>query len=107
MRTVTATSAAPQHAYALARANRVRVARAVLKRQVAAGQISAAEVIQARPWEAATMLVSELLLSQHRWGEARTRRLLIALTLPEAKRIDTLTDRQAGQLAAALSPRAP
>ena len=39
--------AGPQHLKALERANRVRLARAALKRKVAAGERSAAEVIMA------------------------------------------------------------
>src|SRR4051812_41135866 len=45
-------SAAPQHLVALERANQVRLARAELKRKVAAGDISASEVILTCPWEA-------------------------------------------------------
>ena len=43
---------APQHLRALDRANEVRLARAELKRRVADGEISAAEVILESPWEA-------------------------------------------------------
>ena len=41
----TATAPAPQHMRALAQANRVRLARAELKRQVAEGETSVAEVV--------------------------------------------------------------
>ena len=98
----TALPPAPQRTLALAHANDVRLARAELKRRVAAGAISAGDVIESRPWEARTMSVSELLSSQHRWGEARTRRLLHAQRLPEGKAIGTFTDRQAAALVAAL-----
>ena len=70
--------AAPQHLKALEYANRVRLARAELKRLVATGEMSAAEVIEACPWQAETMSVSDLLMSQRRWGQgplqARARR---------------------------------
>lgn len=95
--------AAPQHLKALEYANRVRLARAELKRLVASGEMSAAEVIEACPWQAETMSVSDLLMSQRRWGRARCRRVLIALGVPENKRIGTLTDRQRLALAAVLS----
>jgi hypothetical protein len=86
--------AAPQHLKALEQANRVRLARAELKRQVAAGEATAAEVVLECPWEASSMELSDLLMSQRRWGRARCRRLLLSLGLPENKHIGTLTPRQ-------------
>jgi hypothetical protein len=100
------TTAAPQHLRALHHANRVRLARAELKRKVAAQQVSAAEVVLDCPWEAASMEVSDLLMSQRRWGRARCRRLLLSLGLPENKHIGTLTARQRQALAAVLSAKA-
>ena len=97
--------AGPQHLKALERANRVRLARAALKRQVAAGERSAAEVIMASPWEAESMSVSELLMSQRRWGRTRCRRILLSLGLPENKQIGTMTERQRTALAAMLSAK--
>ncbi len=41
----TATAPAPQHMRALAQANRVRLARAELKRQVAEGEATVAEIV--------------------------------------------------------------
>lgn len=105
MGTAHAVGAASQRTRALARANDVRLARAELKRRIAAGEISAADVVESLPWEASTMSVGKLLLSQHRWGETRTRRLLHSQQLPEAKLIGTFTDRQATALAAALAPQ--
>ena len=95
--------AGPQHLKALERANRVRLARAALKRQVAAGERSAAEVIMASPWEAESMSISELLMSQRRWGRTRCRRVLLSLGLPENKQIGTMTERQRAALAAMLT----
>jgi hypothetical protein len=97
--------AGPQHLRALERANRVRLARAALKRRVAAGELSAAEVIVACPWEADSMSVSELLMSQRRWGRTRCRRILLSLGLPENKQIGTMTERQRAALAAMLSAK--
>ena len=97
--------AGPQHLKALERANRVRLARAALKRQVAAGERSAAEVIMASPWEAESMSVSELLMSQRRWGRTRCRRILTSMGLPENKQIGTMTERQRIALAAMLSAK--
>jgi hypothetical protein len=97
--------AGPQHLKALERANRVRLARAALKRRVAAGEVSAADVITASPWEAESMSVSELLMSQRRWGRTRCRRILLSLGLPENKQIGTMTERQRTALAALLSAK--
>jgi hypothetical protein len=92
----------PQQLRALGKANRVRLARAELKRKVAAGEVCAAEVVLECPWEAASMEIGDLLRSQRRWGEARCRRLLVSVGLPEHKQVGTLTDRQRKLLAAVL-----
>jgi hypothetical protein len=94
-----------QHLRALEYANRVRLARARMKRKVAAGELSAADVILSCPWQAHSMSISDLLISQKRWGRARCRRLLVSLGVPENKRIGTLTDRQRLALAAMLTAK--
>jgi hypothetical protein len=91
--------AAPQHLRALARANEVRLARADLKRRVAEGQLNAADVILTTPWEAQTMSVSDLLMSQRRWGHTRCRKFLSGIPMSENKTIGTMTDRQRTALA--------
>ena len=98
--------AAPQHLRALERANRVRLARADLKRRVATQRTTVATVVLECPWEAESMEISDLLISQRRWGRARCRRLLLSLGLPENKQIGTLTDRQRQALASTLVERA-
>lgn len=98
----TATAGPAQHLRALEYANRVRLARAELKRRVANGETTAAEVVLENPWHAENMSISELLMSQRRWGRARCRRLLMSLGIPENKRLGTLTDRQRRLLAAML-----
>ncbi|HEX2359440.1 MAG TPA: hypothetical protein VHH72_06460 [Solirubrobacterales bacterium] len=95
----------PQHMQALARANRVRLARAALKREIAAGRRSATEVVRECPWEAESMTIAELLASQRRWGKARSRKLIVSTGLTEMKRLGTLTDRQRRLLAAALDEK--
>jgi hypothetical protein len=89
---------------ALERANEVRVARAELKRRVAFGEIDVAEVILCCPWEASSMAVAELLMSQRRWGVRRCRKILAVLPISEKKSIGSMTDRQRRQLAALLPP---
>src|SRR5690242_21922734 len=97
-----ATAPAPQHMQALAQANKVRLARAELKRQVADGELSVADVVLSCPWEAESMAIADLLMSQHRWGRTRCRRFLAALPMTETKTIGSMTDRQRRALAAML-----
>jgi hypothetical protein len=96
----------PQHMQALAHANRVRLARAALKRAVGRGDIDAAEVIRECPWESQSMTLSELLISQRRWGRTRSRKFLVTLALSENKRLGTLTERQRLMLASELEAKA-
>ena len=96
-------TAAPQHMRALSQANRVRLARAELKRQIADGHRTVAEVVQACPWEAASMSIADLLMSQHRWGRTRCRRFLSSIPMSETKTVGSMTDRQRQALAARLS----
>ncbi len=95
-----------QHLKALEHANRVRLARADMKRQIAAGRLAASEVILGRPWQAQSMSISDLLMSQKRWGRARCRRLLVSIGVPENKAVGTLTERQRLALAEVLSAKA-
>lgn len=95
----------PQHMQALARANRVRLARAALKRAVGAGKRPVAEIVLESPWEAESMSISELLSAQRRWGRTRSRKFLGELALSENKRIGTLTHRQRLLLSAALDAK--
>ena len=94
---------APQHMQALQRANEVRLARAELKRNVSVGTISVREVILQCPWEAASMTLVELLLSQRRWGTTRCSKFLAQIGMPEAKAIGAMTDRQRLALVAAMT----
>jgi hypothetical protein len=91
---------APQHMQALQRANKVRLARAALKRKVAEGAIPVSDVILTCPWEAASMTIAELLGSQRRWGTTRCSKFLAEIGLPETKTIGSMTTRQRSVLAA-------
>jgi hypothetical protein len=88
---------------ALARANEVRLARAELKRRVAMEQIDVAEVIVNCPWEAYSMAVADLLMSQRRWGQTRCRRFLAQIPMSEKKTVGSMTERQRRTLAAMLA----
>jgi hypothetical protein len=93
----------PQYLRALDRANEVRLARAELKRRVATGETSVAEIVLQCPWEAQSMTVADLLMSQRRWGTSRCRKFLAQIPMSEAKTVGTMTDRQRRTLAAMLS----
>jgi hypothetical protein len=101
--TATIAPAGPQYMRALERANEVRLARAELKRRVAFGEIEAAEVILYCPWEAESMAVGDLLVSQRRWGQIRCRKFLAQIPISENKAIGSMTERQCRALAAMLS----
>jgi hypothetical protein len=94
-----------QHLRALEHANRVRLARARMKRKIASGELPAAEVVLSCPWQAYSMSISDLLMSQKRWGRTRCRRLLLSLSVPENKQVGTLTERQRVALAAVLTSK--
>jgi hypothetical protein len=92
----------PQHLRALQRANEVRLARAELKRRVTEGELTAAEVVLYSPWEAESMAIADLLMSQRRWGRTRCRRFLASVPLSETKTIGSLTERQRRAVASLL-----
>jgi hypothetical protein len=88
---------------ALARANRIRHVRAKLKRRIADGNVSAAEVILLHQHEVESMRVGDVLTSQRHWGDVRCRRFLTPLFLQETKTIGSMTERQRLAVAARLS----
>ena len=101
--TATIAPAGPQHMRALERANKVRLARAELKRRIAEGDLDVAEVILDCPWEAQSMAISDLLMSQRRWGQTRCRKFLAQIPLSENKTVGSLTERQSRALAELLA----
>jgi hypothetical protein len=100
--TATIAPAGPQYMRALERANQVRLARAELKRRIATGQVDVTEVLLDCPWEARSMAVADLLISQRRWGQTRCRKFLAQLPMSEKKTIGSMTDRQRQTLVAML-----
>lgn len=89
----------PQYMQALARANEVRLARAGLKRRVSTGEITVAEILLGEYWEAENMTISDLLMSQRRWGHTRCRKLLMQVPVSENKTVGSMTERQRNALA--------
>jgi hypothetical protein len=98
-------AAMPQHMRALAHANEIRLARAALKRSIAAGEVGAAEVVRDCPSEVESMTVGELLRSQRRWGRTRARKFLFSLALNENRELGRLTARQRDLLARELEAK--
>ena len=90
----------PQHMQALQHANKVRLARAELKRKIGSGVLTVGEVILTCPWEAESMTIAELLTSQSRWGTTRASKFLATIGMPETKTLVSMTDRQRRLLAA-------
>jgi len=74
---------------------------------VAEGDVSAAEIVLTSPWEAESMAIADLLMSQHRWGRTRCRRFLVSIPMSETKTIGSFTERQRRALAARLNGEAP
>jgi hypothetical protein len=92
---------------ALRRANEVRLARAEVKHLIASGRMSVVDAIISNSSEIERMAVIELLLSQRSWGYARSRSLLMAVPLSEAKTVGAMTERQRSLLAALLEDATP
>ena len=103
MTQMTRPAACTQPMRALELANRVRSARSELKTRIAAGELSAAEMILSCPPELRSMSIAELLACQHGWGEVRSRALLAQVALREDKSIGSLTDRQRQALVSQLA----
>src|ERR1700742_5376787 len=102
MRQTAMKTSEPQRLRALERANEIRLARAAIKRRIALGEVSAAEVILECPDAADTWPVGELLMSQRRWGTTRCRKFLSRNQIIETKPIGKLTVRQRRLLASSL-----
>jgi hypothetical protein len=75
----------------------------VLKRRIASGDLTAAEVILSHPWQIDRMPIAELLISQRQWGSGRCHRFLLDVTMHESKTIGSMTERQRIAVAALLS----
>jgi hypothetical protein len=92
----------PQHLEALERANRIRLHRAAIKRDLKAGRLTVPELMQSAPPEMARMTMGELLRSQRRWGRARARKFLNRVAISEARTMEHMTPRQRELVAAEL-----
>jgi hypothetical protein len=91
-----------QRLRALAKANEVRLARARLKRELAAGRVELVQVLAAPPASAQTAKLREVLLAAPRIGPARVRRALAHCRIAETKTLAGLSERQRAELIAFL-----
>jgi hypothetical protein len=87
-----------QRLRALAKANEVRVARAQLKRELAAGRIELARLVAEPPACVQTAKVRELLVAAPRVGPVGTDRVLARCRIAHAKTNDGLSERQRAEL---------
>lgn len=102
-----ARSGGRQNMRALEQANRIRLARADLKRRIARGDIDVADVLLEPTEEVGGMEISELLTSQKRWGSTRCAKFMDSIGLQETKTIRSLTERQRSAMAAVLQAGRP
>ncbi|MGH2873233.1 MAG: hypothetical protein ACRDL5_12320 [Solirubrobacteraceae bacterium] len=91
-----------QQMRALERANAIRLARADLKRRIAHGEVTAAEVILSCPAGADRWPIGDLLMSQRSWGSSRCRKFLSPTQITETRPVGMLTHRQRRILADSL-----
>ncbi len=92
---------------ALEQANKIRLARAELKRRIAKGDVAVADILLDPADEVAGMEISELLTSQKRWGSTRCTKFMDSIGLSEAKTIKSLTERQRSAMAQVLTAGRP
>lgn len=101
---MTTTAEVPQHMAALASANRIRMYRAEVKRELAAlprlaGLLAVAELVERTPDgepDLRTMLLFDAVMACNLMGRQHTRRLFNKLTLSERVTLGGMTDRQRG-----------
>ncbi|MGK2877197.1 MAG: hypothetical protein ACSLFF_01260 [Solirubrobacterales bacterium] len=105
--TISNAPAGRQNMRALEQANRIRLARAELKRRIAKGDVAVADVLLDPSDEIAGMELYELLTSQKRWGTTRCAKFMDSIGLNETKTIRSLTERQRSAMAAVLSAGRP
>ena len=83
-----------QRRQALTLANETYRGRALLKRRIKAGEITAAEVILDPPSIAFGWMVVDVIGAQRQWSVAKAQRLLASDRISEHKTIGALTSRQ-------------
>jgi len=94
-----------QQAMALAEANRVRMARAALKRKIKAGELHVWDVLRKPPEFILGIEIGALVMCERRWGLSRARSLLARIPIRETRQLRLLTERQCEQLASLMEVR--
>ncbi len=92
---------------ALDRANRVRTARARLKRDLKAGRAQIAAILREPPECVKTAKVTELLLALPKYGRVRTDRVLAYCRIPASAKLGSLSEQKRADLARSVASHAP
>lgn len=87
---------------ALARANHIRTQRAQVKRDLKAGRVSIASLLQQPPGCVETAKVFDLLLAVPRYGRVKVNKVLAHCRISPSKTIGGLSERQRTELVALL-----
>lgn len=90
---------------ALHKANRIRLARAAVKREIHANDRMLMRVVREPPECMLSCSIAEALCAQRRWGIIRARKFLLPLVISESRKIEDLTIRQREQVCEALEHR--
>lgn len=93
---------------ALEKANRVRVDRKKLKRDLAGGRRSLESVLASPPPACLhTAKISDLLIELPRYGRVRVDKVLTSCRIPASTRIEALSDQQRRAILASVTRHAP
>jgi S13-like H2TH domain len=87
---------------ALARANRIRIKRAELKRDLKAGRLSIQALLLNPPEYLETAKVFDLLLAVPKYGRVKTNKILAHCRISPSKTIGGLSERQRSELVSLL-----
>lgn len=91
-----------QYMQALEKANVIRTYRAVLKRDIKHGRVSAYGVLAAPPEQTQTMRVFDLLLAMPKTGRVKANKMLRCANVSPSKTLAGLSQRQRTELLALL-----
>ena len=89
---------AAQRLEALRRANEIRIGRAQLKKNLAAGSVQITKILTTPPECAKTQKIDDLLLALPKYGPVRVARLLAHCRISPSKTVAGLSDRQRQEL---------
>ena len=90
---------------ALAQANHVRITRAQIKREIASGELTVAEVLRDVPIELAGMALADLLRARKGLGRYRVVKFCQSIPIPEHRKLGSLAHWQVAAIVRALERR--